>query len=452
METPLLDALLAHVRLDPAPFHMPGHKGRMGDFEGLAGVAALDVTELPDTGDLYAGDDVIAQAQALWADAWGFPWCQFLTGGSTQGLHAALLLTARRRGAALVDRCCHKSVYHALGLWDRAPRYLPRRQDQALSPALLEKGLRAAAERGERVATVCITSPTYYGVLSDVPALAEIAHGHGAALLVDAAHGCHLPFMMENPFRGADLVVSSAHKTLPVYGQGGLLFSGGGYTPRDLRWAAGVCGTSSPSYPILASLDWARAQLARRETRAALGELAETVAALRGAFSGLDGAAVDPLRLTVTLNAGAADGFQVKEYLEGGGVFPEMADRDHVVFLFSHHNTPRDLERLRRGLEGARRRWPGAFGPPLPPLEPPEPEGALSPARALTAPRLTRPLAECEGRICVQTVAPYPPGVPVLAPGERVTKKCLAYLEKVGYNIHQDVDILDERAWEEGWS
>lgn len=449
MDTPLLNALLEHIRLRPAPFHMPGHKGRMEGFEGLASVAALDVTELPDTGDLYAGDDVIAQAQELWARAWGFHHCQFLTCGSTQGLHAAMLLAARRTGPVLVDRCSHKSVYHALGLLDRSPVYLMRRQDQVLTPAQLEEGFAHLEREGERVGAVCITSPTYYGVLSDVPALVRVAHGHGALLVVDAAHGCHLPFLGENPFAGADLVVSSAHKTMSVYGQGALLFSGGGFTPRDLRWAAGVCGTSSPSYPIMASMDWARARLETEVGVREFQELAGTVALLRQEFSAMDGPGLDPLRLTLVVDAIAADGYQVKEYLERMGVFPEMADRDHVVFLLSPENTPGDLDRLRRGLEAVRRAWSGVFGPAMPPLDPPEPEVVLSPAQALTAPRRLAPLDQCEGLVCLEQVAPYPPGVPVIAQGERVTKKGLAYLREVGYNIHEDVYILDQRQWEE---
>lgn len=450
MDTPLLNALLEHIRLGPAPFHMPGHKGRMADFEALASVAALDVTELPDTGDLYAGDDVIAQAQELWARAWGFHHCQFLTCGSTQGLHAALLLAAQRPGVVLVDRCSHRSVYHALGLWDRSPVYLMRRQDQALTPAQLEAGFAQLEDEGERVGSVCITSPTYYGVLSDVPALAQVAHRHGALLVVDGAHGCHLPFLgEESPYLGADLVVSSAHKTLSAYGQGALLFSGGAFAPRDLRWAASVCGTSSPSYPIMASLDWARAQLETEEGARALQSLAGTVALLREEFSALAGPGLDPLRLTLVLDAIAADGYQVKEYLEGMGVFPEMADRDHVVFLLSTHNTPRDLDRLRQGLEAVRRAWPGVFGPAMAPLDPPEPQVVLSPAQALTAPRVLAPLDRSEGLVCLEQVAPYPPGVPVIAQGERITKKGLAYLREVGYNIQKDVYVLDQSKWEE---
>lgn len=442
MDTPLLDALLEHIRLRPAPFHMPGHKGRMEELEAMASVGAMDVTELPDTGNLYSGGDAIEEAEKLWAQAWGMPLCQFLTGGSTQGLHAALLLRAQKGREILVERCCHKSVYHAMGLLDLQPAYFTRRPDQAVTAEMLDRALSKARGEGRKISTVCITSPTYYGVLSDVKALAAVAKGYGAELLVDAAHGCHLPLLGENPFQGAELVVSSAHKTLGVYGQGALLFADGDYTARDLRWAASVMGTTSPSYPIMASMDWARSRALSAEGLEELRSLARTVALFREEYPALKGDNIDPLRLTLTVDAIAADGYQIKEYLEGMGVFPEMADRDHVVFLFSAHNSAGDVDRLRRGLEAVSRAWSGVFGPPMTPPELPEPEVVLSPARALLAPRRTQPLCRSEGEICGQTVAPYPPGAPVIAPGERITKKGLAYLREVGYNVQEDIYVL----------
>lgn len=439
MDTPLLDALLDHIRLRPAPFHMPGHKGRMKELEGMAEVAALDVTELPDTGDLYAGGDAIAQAEALWAEAWSFDHCQFLTGGSTQGLHAALLLCAQRGDRILVDRCCHRSVYNALGLYDLQPSYLHRAQDTALDP----RAVAAALELDSTIKTVCITSPTYYGVLSDIPAIAKITRSHGVLLVVDAAHGAHLPFIGGEPCKGADLVVTSAHKTMAAYGQGALLFSGGAFSPRDLRWAASVCGTSSPSFPILASLDYARAHLESKRGRANLEWAVRANRALREEFPHLkERGDLDPLRFTLTVNALAADGFEVKRWLELRGVFPEMADRDHVVFLLSGCNTESDMDRLFEALRALPTVWADVFEPPMAPAPlPGQPEIVLSPAQAMRAKRVVRPLMESEGRVCLQQVAPYPPGVPVIAPGERITKKCLAYLRDVGYNGDEDVYV-----------
>ncbi len=452
MDTPLYDALAARAGRETARFHMPGHKGR-AVTPALGELARLDFTELPDTGNLYDGGDVIEEAEKLWANAWGMPVCQFLTCGSTQGLHAALLLCARRGKKILVDRCCHRSVYNALGLFDLSPAYLLRAQDAPVAPTALEKAL--AAEGG--VKTVCITSPTYYGVLSDVPALAEICHRRGVALVVDAAHGCHLPFLGKNPFEGADLVVSSAHKTLPVYGQGALLFAGTEtFSAADLRWAASVCGTSSPSYLVMASLDWARAWM-EGPGREAYDKAAETCGRLRQAFGSLDAGrwghrplrgasgapareSMDPTRLTLITNPPGA-GFAAQAELEALGVACEMADRDHVVFILTGADTPDDWARLEAALKQVGRFEPG--GAQVAMDLPPAPQVVLSPAQALVGQRRRQVLAESEGFVAAQQIAPYPPGVPVIAPGEAITKKGLAYLTKVGYNVLQDVSILE---------
>ena len=172
---------------------------------------------------------------------------------------------------------------------------------------------------------------------------------------------------------------------------------------------------------------------------------ARTCGALGEAFPHLDvprGGELDPLRFTLAVNAGAADGRQVKGWLEGRGVFPEMADRDHVVFLLSGSNTERDVERLVQGLRQLPQMWPGVFDRPMaPPPLPGEPEMVLTPAQALTRPRERAVLAHSAGRTCLQQVAPYPPGVPVIAAGERIAKKSLAYLREVGYNVDEEVYV-----------
>lgn len=437
MNTPLVDALLAHRGEDPVPFHMPGGKGRALPLEALGPMSAFDVTELPDTGNLYEGGDVIAQAEELWAQAFGFPTCQFLTGGSTQGLQAALLLAAQAGGReVLADRCSHRSIFNAFALFDLFPAFFLRRQDRPVPPELLEEALSERERAGRPANTVCVTSPTYYGVLSDIPALAKTAHRHGARLVVDGAHGAHLPFLGgESPFAGADLLVVSAHKTLPVYGQGALLFAGRDYPAKDVRRAASVVGTSSPSYPIMASMDCARAYLESREGRLELLCKKSCVARLAARFGTLKNVRLDPLRLT--LEAADKGGFALKKRLEAEGIFPEMADADHVVFLFSVSNTAEDFTRLEDAL--ARHYVPGSSNTAA---LPPAPEPVVSPKEALTAPRESRLLSESEGLVCGQQVAPYPPGIPVIAPGERITKKCLAYLDDVGYNVHQEVDVL----------
>lgn len=434
MPTPLYDALTAFAAAAPARFHMPGHKGRGLPSARNADWAALDFTELPPTGDLYAGGGPIEEAEGLWARAYGFERCLFLTGGSTQGLHAALTLACAPGDSLLMDRGCHRSVYNALALLDLRPAFLFRETSPAgvpgpIAPQAVEDGLTARPD----IHTVCITSPTYYGVLSDIPGIAAVCHAHGAKLVVDAAHGAHLNWLGDPSLSAADLVVTSAHKTLPAPGQTALLLA---HAPlRELRRAGAVYGSSSPSYPLMAALDLCRDYM-EGEGRVAYRACAGQVAALRRDYPSLaDGPLrLDPCRFVLR----RADGFAAQTALEGLGVWPEMADRDHVVFICTCADAPADFARLRAGLDALE---PWADSPPLSP-GPPAPETVLSPRQALFSHRETLPLRAAEGRIGACQIAPYPPGVPVVAPGERVTKKIVAYLAHIGYNMVDDIEVV----------
>ena len=439
MPTPLVDALRSYAGREPFRFHMPGHKGRSLPPAELKWLAPIDVTELNGTGNLYEPGEPFDAAQKLWAERFGFALCQFLTGGSTQGIHTGLALCCRPGDKILLDRGSHRSSFHALALLDLKPVWLERPwlSGENLTGPISPEAVERALDREADIKTVCITSPTYAGVLSDVPAIAQTVHAHGARLFVDGAHGAHLPFLGLEPFRGADCVAASAHKTLPAMGQTALLFASG-FDPDRVRELSSVFGTSSPSYPMLASLDavrdWMEQWGAQKYERAAV-----RVAKLRERFPSLRpggpacgdpacgvGLSLDPTRFVLN----AKDGHALARALEDRGVVPEMADRGHVVLIctcqddeFAFRVLAETLEELREGLGDC---------PPLPP--PPLPEAALTPRQALFAPRETVALELSAGRIAAGHIAPYPPGVPVVAPGERIEKKHLAYLNEIGYN------------------
>lgn len=428
MPTPLYDCLKQYAAGHPLRLHMPGHKGRELPIPELAGLAALDVTELPPTGNLYEEGEPFASAQKLWADRFGFDHCQFLTGGSTMGIHTGLTLCCKPGDGVLVDRGSHRSVFHSMALLDLTPCYLPRPwlEEEGVtgpfSPELVENVLKNHPE----IKTVCITSPTYCGVLSDIKGIARVVHAHGGKLMVDGAHGAHLPFLGLNHFEGADVVVVSAHKTLPAMGQTALLFTRG-MDPALVRRRATLYGSSSPSYPMLVSLDVARDWL-EGEGAEEYPRVARRVARLRSKFPCLSGdLPLDPCRLTVK----AKDGPALSAALEELGIFPEMEDGGHVVFILTCFDREEDLDRLEQGLESCSHLL-GERGIPLPP--PPMPEGVISQRQALFAPTTALPLAACEGKVCACQLAPYPPGVPVVAPGERITKKELSYFQEIGYN------------------
>lgn len=436
MPTPLYDVLKAYAASSHTRYHMPGHKGKFLPIPELAGLAKLDVTELPITGNLYTAGAPFDEAQRLWAEVFGFDYCQFLTGGSTMGIHTGLALCARPESRVLIDRSCHRAVFHALALLDLEPVYLERpwlageNLIGPISPEAVEQQLSQYPD----IKTVCITSPTYTGMLSDIGGISSIVHAHGGRLFVDGAHGAHLPFLGLNPFSGSDAVVVSAHKTLPAMGQSAVLFTNG-FDPELVRLRASMYGSSSPSYPMMASMDAARDWLLGEEGRRAYRRTVRRVLSLRKKFPSLGGdLSLDPCRLTLKVKDGPA----FTKQLEERGVCPEMGNGGHVVLICTAQDSGEDFLRLERVLKELQSQMGDC--PPIP--APPFPRKVLSLRRALFAPGRVRLLRDCEGEIAASQIAPYPPGVPVVAPGEEISKKELAYLQEIGYNMHSEVRIV----------
>lgn len=429
LKAPLYDALRAFADTQPLRLCMPGHKGIGLPVPELKGYAALDFTELGPTGNLYAPDGLIDRAEQLWADCWGSESCLFLTGGSTQGLHTALALAAKPGETVLMDRVSHRCLHTGMALLDLEPVWFTRpwlEQGGVWGPVEPETVAALLAEH-PACHTVCITSPTYYGVCSDVAAIAAVCHIFGAKLVVDGAHGAHLPVFYErNPYQEADLTVVSAHKTLPAPGQSALLFANG-YGMDALRRSSALFATSSPSYPMMAALDRLRTWLAAGgEERTFLA--AGAALHLREKYPSLREGVLDPLRLTLVTEDGRALGAMLEEM----GIYAEMCDSHHVVLLFSGADGEEQFDRLDSALTALGLAYQEPETPPR--LEPPRWETVCRPRAAVFGPTEEVILARAEGRIAAEQAAPYPPGVPVIAPGERITKKHLEYLSEIGYN------------------
>lgn len=401
-------------------------------------MAALDFTELTPTGNLYKGGDAIEAAEMLWAEAAGMESCFFLTDGSTQGNQTALALAAKPGETVLLGRDSHRSVITAAALLDLRPVWLCGawdREDGLYAPVTAD-GVDKALTAHPDCRTVLVTAPSYYGVMPDLPTIAEAVHAHRGRLIVDGAHGAHLPFLGYTGYRSADLVVMSAHKTLPAMGQAALLFANG-YEPADLRAAARLFGTSSPSYPMMASLDAARAYMTEQGGADAYRVTAERTASLRAAFPTLRTAGeTDPCRFVLRCSRAQ----EIARALESRHIYPEMSDLGHVVFICTPMNREEDF----RALEAALRACGplgGDFREPVPPAELPEP--VLTPREAVFAPADRLPLEDAVGKVAAEPVAPYPPGIPVIAPGERIEKKHVAYLQDIAYNTREKIRAVD---------
>lgn len=455
MDTPLFDALTAFARQSPLRMHMPGHKGDLP--EPFRTIAELDVTELAPTGNLYTVEGPIAPAEDLCAKAAGAGDALFFTCGATQGIFTMLAAAVGMGGTLIADRSCHKSIYHGMGLLDITPHYLisPVLPQQSLPAPITPELLRRTLAYTPAAKAVLITNPSYYGLRMDIAPLAEVCHQFGAYLLVDEAHGAHFPFvgLPSAVSQGADLAVASTHKTWPALGSSAILYRSERF-PQDkaaLKSLSAMFATTSPSFPILASIDYARGLLdgeygkKYRKTAKYTASLRDSINAQTPfhALCAEDELLLDPCRLTVDTRRGGLSGYEAESQLRQQNIFMEMADERYIVAILTCCDGPETYKRLFAGIQNL---YPGKTPPvdePLPPL--PRPKTRVSIRRGLFSPHESLPLRDASGRISGEIVAPYPPGIPILAPGEEITEKHIAYLQKKSYNIDESIAVLPQK-------
>ena len=438
---PLYCAVRRYAQRNPARFHTPGHKGSAASpLAGLMGGAlAFDVTELPQTDSLYEADGPIREAEKLAAQYAGAGATLMSASGATlciQGMLAVAAASGRRR--VILARNSHRSAINAAALLGLDPVWVwPRGfEGSGLPGCICAEDVAAALRQTPDAAAVFVTSPDYYGVMSDIAAIARECRAYGVMLLVDNAHGTHLQCLdggVYHPLRlGADMTCDSAHKTLPVLTGGAWLQLADGRRAEAARAAMALFGSTSPSYLILLSLDIARAWM-EREGAAAFGALRERVAAVRewcaslGFFSPA-GAVFDPVRLTLDTASVGRTGSQAAEMMRRAGVEPEWSDGAHVVLLPAPFQPPEDWDRL----EAVLSRIPAGAPLPIQGCPAGRPERILSPREALSAPGETVEAARAAGRTAAQSCCPCPPGVPVVMPGERITGNLAKVLKSSG--------------------
>jgi arginine decarboxylase len=450
-ETPLADAVAAFLADERiTPFSTPGHKRAPHLVDELL---RHDLPLSAGADDLHLRADVLGRAERLAAELWQADVCRFCVNGSTQGNQAFMLALGRPGDRVVISRNVHKSLFAGLVLAGLEPVWVCPEIDAGTG---LPLGVRAARVRealGEApdARAVVLVEPSYVGTISDVTAIASASHEAGIPLVVDQAWGAHLGFHASTPPHtlalGADGMVTSAHKTLASFTQGAYLFARSGWLDlARVDEAFEVLHTTSPSAAILASLDRARALVATRgeELIGAAVELAararETLRAIRG-LAVLDESVVreetgvachDPTKLVVALAATGADGLAVEADLFGDGIRLELANRDTLVPLLTIGDTEESVGRLVAALVRSvelRRddpRKPGGASV----VWSIEPDVALTPREAFFASRETVAAAGAAGRIAAEIVAPYPPGIPAIAPGEVVRAPILAALHE----------------------
>lgn len=453
-DAPLFHALQVRAAGDSARFHMPGHKGEPV-FNTYADVFAIDFTETYGTGNLYEGRGPIRDAEIAAAEYYDAADCLFLTGGSTQGIFAMLATAVGEGGSVLLDRGCHKSVCHACALLGIRPYFFTA---STIEPFGISGDLNMAEawqmlDGHPDIDAVMITSPTYYGVRRSINKFAALCRRFDKMLLVDSAHGAHFPAIgiPSAIAEGADMAVMSLHKTLPAMGQSAVLLCGNDIARHNLRENTELFGTSSPSYPMMASIDLARAYMegpGRSAYRAAAinADLMRRYIGTHTKFGTLCETHypdIDPCRLTVNTTGTNLTGYELADILwQKYGVACEMADKRNVVFILSGVDSSGSLHRLRRGLRGisniCRETSPSAPDSPFP-----IPTRVMSVRRSWFSPTRRIALENAEGYICARPITPYPPGVPVLWPGEKITRDFIELIHERWYNEIEYVTVVN---------
>ncbi len=440
---------------------MPGHKGGAGgDPRLMAAIGeealALDIPALMWGIDVGLDPTPFDEAQRLAAEAWGARRTWFLVNGASQGNHVALMTLAHRGREVVIQRNAHSSTIDALVLSGLRPAFVAPELDpqlyiaHCLEPEALD---RALAERPEAVGA-SVVSPTYFGAVADVAALAEVAHARGVPLIVDEAWGAHLAFHDELPRHalalGADLVVSSIHKIVGSLTQSAMVHLGhGALVDEDVvDRCVTVLESTSPNALLSASLDSAR-RAAAMDGEALLGETLRGLAATRRAVREVPGLdvlderlagqpgvfAYDPLRLSIDVRGTRTSGYELARMVrEQDDVHVELAGENVLVAVFGMGERvaatgERLVEALRRAVDAlsVEERDPDteAFAPP-----PPWGELVMTPREAFLGPQEIVPVAEAVGRVAAESLAAYPPGIPNVLPGERLSAETLDYIQQ----------------------
>lgn len=461
--TPLLDAVTKFIDKKPAYFMVPGHrleKGISSHWTDKVGekIFAYDVTETPFTDDLHCPQDAIDKAQKLLAALYRADQSFFLVNGSTCGNEAMILSAAFEGEKIMVARNAHKSAMMGLILSGAKPVYVMPEViwDWGIQGEITENSVRKGLEENPDCKAVFLVNPSYYGVCSDLEAIAKVCHTYEALLLVDEAHGGHLYFHDVLPTgaleAGADVCVQSMHKVTGALTQSSVLhikYHGVGSTILErIAQNLQLVQSTSPSYLLLTSLDCARYELALHGTEMMEKALSLTAYAKKKiveipGFRCMEGSQVDNTRLVLSACEIGLTGYALEKLLsEKYAVYVELSDQENVLVIVTYANEKQDLDRLITACAEISKAYIGnatlrrenrcLLFPQLP-------QQVMTPRSAYFAKKIFVGWQEAVGRVSGQMIAPYPPGIPVLYPGERITQEVWAYIEhfrREGRHMH----------------
>lgn len=449
-KTPLINALKNFDKISPAYFCIPSHhrgKGASSSFTEVFGKTVLkyDLTETPLTDDLHEADGAIKEAEILASELFGSDRTFFLVNGTTCANEAMIISSVCEGEKILVARNCHKSVLMGLIISGASPVYIEPEISGVFSTfgSISPEKVELAFKNHPDIKAFILTSPTYYGIGSDLQKIVDICHSHGALLLVDEAHGSHFAFSDKLPKTalscGADMVSQSTHKTLNSMTQSSMLHVKGSLVDiSKVDAALKIVQSTSPSYILMASLDAAR-QNAALNGRTAVCSMLDIASYIRSALSSIDGVSCpenidgnevfsfDKTRIVFSVKG--MSGFYLSEILfEKYNICCEMADNYNVVSIIGSSDSYEDADRLINAVkETAATVNSGKIKefslPPMPPI-------AMTPRKAFFAKSTRTNFKDSVGKVSAEMIAPYPPGIPVIYPGEVITEEIYEFISE----------------------
>ena len=470
--TPLFDAMVSLAESHKVSFHTPGHKSGKGistRFRKFVGprIFSIDLTTLDEVDSLQNPTGVIKEAQELAARACGADRSYFLVNGTTVGNHAMVASVTRPGDRVLIARNCHRSVLTGLIVSGAQPVFFQPAFDRDLKLTLnvTFDAAKQAIDANPDATTLLITSPNYYGLCADIEKIIPYAHEKGMTVLVDEAHGPHLKFNPKLPVcaleAGADLCVQSTHKIVGGMTQASMLHvRSRRVNPDVVTNTLKLLQTTSPSYILMASLDLARMQMAT-EGKKLLDRTVKFAEDARSKIDRIDGLScfsrdrakaagmsdMDVTKLTITVSDLGLSGYHVSHLLNTRyGIQVEMADPFHILVIVSIGDRQDDLNRLVESLRMIASET-GLHGAllPLDKVHPPRLDNRflITPREAFYSKTELVGLDQAVGRVSSEIVTVYPPGIPLLVPGEEISADAIAYIRNMA-GLGAIIDGLNE--------
>ena len=448
---PVFEALNRLKTMRIVPFDVPGHKRGRGNPELSAFLGPrcldVDVNSMKPLDNLCHPVSVIKEAEELCAEAFGAAHAFFMVGGTTSSVQSMILSAVKAGDKIILPRNVHRSVINALILSGAVPVYVNPETNSRLGISLGMKvdGVRRAIEQHPDAKAVVVNNPTYYGVCSDIRSIVELAHKHNMLVLADEAHGTHFYFGKDMPAAairaGADIAAVSMHKSGGSLTQSSLLLTGKNVNSDYVRQIINLTQTTSGSYLLMSSLDISRRNLALHGekifdriqslvsyARDEINEIGDYYAYADDIINGDSVFDFDRTKLSIhTLDTGLA-GIEVYDILRDDyDIQTEFGDMGNLLAYVSVGDREKDIERLISALAEIRRRYKRDKTGMLE-TEYISPSVRETPQRAFYADKEQIPIERSEGRVCSEFVMCYPPGIPILAPGELITKQIIDYI------------------------